>query len=233
MVTTETLARISAIGPYFAVSCGPRPDATRFRPLAGLYQERALLSERVTEVGQRIGTGRRRVAASTFHLGTAARLWSVALAGAALTGQVPDLDPEGLWWRAPESGPIDLWMPEAAATVGGDTADAVHTAVVVRNLLPLGAALERNYGLSPLVMRGNVASALVGTVRVLQSCAPDLPHPPLALATALLGREPLKDAGVLTTRPLAYRRHSCCLYYRVPGGGLCGDCVLHRAKRRT
>jgi FhuF-like iron-sulfur protein len=25
---------------------------------------------------------------------------------------------------------------------------------------------------------------------------------------------------------LSFRRRSCCLYYRVPGGGLCGDCTL-------
>ncbi|MFD2121439.1 (2Fe-2S)-binding protein [Streptomyces cirratus] len=25
---------------------------------------------------------------------------------------------------------------------------------------------------------------------------------------------------------VAFTRRSCCLYYRVPGGGLCGDCVL-------
>ncbi|MGB3523980.1 MAG: (2Fe-2S)-binding protein, partial [Mycobacterium sp.] len=23
-----------------------------------------------------------------------------------------------------------------------------------------------------------------------------------------------------------YRRASCCLFYRTPGGGLCGDCAL-------
>ena len=25
-------------------------------------------------------------------------------------------------------------------------------------------------------------------------------------------------------------RHSCCLLWRVPGAGLCGDCVLRREK---
>jgi iron complex transport system ATP-binding protein len=25
---------------------------------------------------------------------------------------------------------------------------------------------------------------------------------------------------------MSYRRTSCCLYYRAPRGGLCGDCVL-------
>ncbi|MGI5249917.1 (2Fe-2S)-binding protein [Actinacidiphila glaucinigra] len=39
----------------------------------------------------------------------------------------------------------------------------------------------------------------------------------------------LRDAGGLRlTGPgaPAYVRRSCCLYYRVPGGGLCGDCAL-------
>lgn len=27
---------------------------------------------------------------------------------------------------------------------------------------------------------------------------------------------------------LAFRRRSCCLYYRVPGGSTCGDCCLIR-----
>ena len=29
-----------------------------------------------------------------------------------------------------------------------------------------------------------------------------------------------------------FRRRSCCLYYRVPGGGICGDCVLVDRRRR-
>ncbi|MEU7551440.1 (2Fe-2S)-binding protein [Streptomyces sp. NPDC044571] len=27
---------------------------------------------------------------------------------------------------------------------------------------------------------------------------------------------------------MAFVRRSCCLYYKVPGGGFCGDCVLRR-----
>ncbi|MGH3410268.1 MAG: (2Fe-2S)-binding protein [Streptosporangiaceae bacterium] len=30
----------------------------------------------------------------------------------------------------------------------------------------------------------------------------------------------------MTGEGLGFRRHSCCLYYRLPGGGLCGDCAL-------
>jgi iron complex transport system ATP-binding protein len=40
----------------------------------------------------------------------------------------------------------------------------------------------------------------------------------------LCADERLSDAIVFSDA--GYRRTSCCLYYRVPGGGLCGDCVL-------
>jgi hypothetical protein len=30
-----------------------------------------------------------------------------------------------------------------------------------------------------------------------------------------------------------FRRRSCCLYYRIPGGGRCGDCALDRAPTAT
>ncbi|ORT57239.1 (2Fe-2S)-binding protein [Streptomyces sp. CB03238] len=227
MTTTDTLRRVSAIGPYFAVSCGPRPDSARFRPLTGLYENPELLAAYVADVGERLGTDQKRVAASTLHIGTAARLWSIALAGAALSGRAPDLAPERLWWRAAESGPIDLWMPEPGAVADGELHDAVHATVLVQNLLPLGTALARHFGLSAHVMRGNAASALIGAVRVLTLRVPHAPHSALRLAAALLSREPLAGAGVFTAEPLTYRRRSCCLYYRVPGNGFCGDCVLN------
>ncbi|QIY53450.1 hypothetical protein HEP86_01680 [Streptomyces sp. RPA4-5] len=40
-------------------------------------------------------------------------------------------------------------------------------------------------------------------------------------------REPLASAGTLTFDPLTYRRHNCCLYYRVSDSGYCDECVLH------
>ncbi|MEU5212657.1 (2Fe-2S)-binding protein [Streptomyces sp. NPDC020742] len=233
-LTADALARVSAIGGYFAVSCGPRTDAEGFRPLTDLYGDPAALAEYVTSMGRRLGTDQRRVAASTLHIGTAARLWSIALGTAALTGRVPDLAPERLWWRAPASGPIDLWMPRTVRAANGDEVpDALQETVAAHNLVPLDGALQRHFGLSPQVMRGNATSALMGALRVLLAQAPNAPHPPLPFVTTLLRREPLASAGALTLSPLAYRRRSCCLYYRVPGGGYCGDCVLTRTDIRT
>ncbi|MGY5128295.1 (2Fe-2S)-binding protein [Streptomyces nigrescens] len=124
-------------------------------------------------------------------------------------------------------------MAGCRATESDDVPDALHETVVVRNLLPLGDALRQHSRLSQRVLRGNAAAALIGAVPVLLAHAPDAPHPPLTLATVLLEREPLAGAGAFTASPLTYRRRSCCLYYRVPGAGFCGDCVLHQKGRPT
>ncbi|MEG3629949.1 (2Fe-2S)-binding protein [Streptomyces poriticola] len=234
MMTPDTLADVSDVGPYFAVAAGPRADAGLFRPLTALYTDPAVLSAYVAEVGRRLDTVQRRVAASTLHIGIAARLWSVALATAALTGRVPDLSPDRLWWRTPDSGPIELWLPEPAALPEADVADGLYGTVVGANLRPLGEALRRDCGLSAKVLPGNAASALLGAVRVLRDRRPAAPCPPLGPATALLAREPLASSGTHGTDPLTtYRRSSCCLYYRVRGGGYCGDCVLTGPGRRS
>ncbi|GAA2498056.1 (2Fe-2S)-binding protein [Streptomyces gobitricini] len=231
-MTDGTLVRVAAVGPYFAVSSGPRADAGDFRPFTALHHDPAPLAAYVAETARRLGTDQRRVAASTLHIGTAARLWSVALATATLTGRATDLTPERVWWRTPESGPIELWLPQVPAATAGDLPAALYETVVVRHLLPLGDALRRDFGLSPRILHGNTASALVGAVRVLLARVPDAPRSPLPVAAALLAREPLASAGVLTVDPLAYRRNSCCLYYRVPGNGFCGDCVLEGERPR-
>lgn len=33
-------------------------------------------------------------------------------------------------------------------------------------------------------------------------------------------------AGAVVFDGAGYRRTSCCLYYRTPGSGVCGDCVF-------
>ncbi|MYT23087.1 Fe-S oxidoreductase, partial [Streptomyces sp. SID7760] len=90
------------------------------------------------------------------------------------------------------------------------------------------ARLRQRYGVSPKVLRGNAASGLVGALRVLLDRVPG--GPAVSLAAELLAEGgPLGDAGAFVHEEglgVAFVRRSCCLYYRVPGGGLCGDCVL-------
>ncbi|WP_051711389.1 (2Fe-2S)-binding protein [Streptomyces sp. NRRL S-350] len=243
--------RLTAIGPYFALDTSPEaaPPAG-FRPLPELFDTGpdAPLAARLRVVAQRLGTTELRVAASILHLGLAARFWSVGLGSAVLLGVVPTL--ERAWVRIPDQGPIDLWAPPepvppttglhpgAGAGIAPRPASLVeqlHEAVLLRQLDPLAAAVRAAAPLSPRLLLGNAASALAGTLRVLDAHAP---HTARALVAELLGRPPLAGAGALRVGPrgTAFRRSSCCLYYRIgPNAGLCGDCCFTepptRAKR--
>jgi hypothetical protein len=84
------------------------------------------------------------------------------------------------------------------------------------------------------LLRGNAASALIGALSVLTTARPELAGQAGQLAQALLRTSYLRQAGTLNdTEPMTFRRRSCCLYYRVPGGGLCGDCCFRRPPGAT
>ncbi|MFE7530655.1 (2Fe-2S)-binding protein [Kitasatospora sp. NPDC057542] len=221
-------ARLGAVGPYFALDTSPSgPPPAGFRPLAELYGTGpdAPLAARLRVVARRLGTDEPRVAASILHLGLAARFWSVGLGSAVLLGTVPTL--EHAWMRIPDQGPLDLWTPpEPARPAAGTLADQLHEAVLLGCLERLAAAVRAVAPLSSRLLLGNAASALAGTLRVLDAHAPGAAR---ALAAELLDRPPLAGSGTLHTGPrgTAFRRNSCCLYYRVgPGAGLCGDCCF-------
>ncbi|MFE5585030.1 (2Fe-2S)-binding protein [Kitasatospora sp. NPDC056531] len=216
-------------------SAGTPPPG--FRPLPELYGTGpdAPLAARVRVVAQRLGTAELRVAASILHLGLAARFWSVGLGSAVLLGTVPTLDQA--WVRIPDQGPIDLWTPpEPAHGMTGSLADQLHHAVLLGQLEPLAAAVRAAVPLSARLLLGNAASALAGTLRVLDAHAPG---PARELVAELLARPPLAGSGTLLTglRGTTFRRTSCCLYYRIaPGTGLCGDCCFTRppaARKRS
>ncbi|MFJ4863359.1 MULTISPECIES: (2Fe-2S)-binding protein [unclassified Streptomyces] len=223
----DVLRRLAAVGPFFTVPYGTEPPGPGFRPLTALYGER--LAPYVAQVGRRIGSGPGRVAASTAQFGIVSRLWSLGLGSAALGGRVPDLSADRVWWRMPDAGSLQLWLPEPGP---GLPAEELGRNVLA-NLAVLDAALRERYGVSAQVLRGNAASGLVGALRVLIDRVPG--GAAVELAGALLA-----DGGALAGTGtfiheeglgVAFERRSCCLYYQVPGGGLCGDCVL-RARRR-
>lgn len=175
-----------------------------------------------------------RVAASIAHQGLAARLWSVALGSAVLHGSLPDLDPALLHWDPSATAPDDLWLT-GIRPLPGDPDGLAH-AVLDRHLTPLGALLRARYRLPEGLLRGNAASALHGSAAQLARWAHREQRPAVAartraLTAALLARPPLDGAWSRGTD--GFRRRSCCLYYRVPGGGLCGDCCLKRPLRPT
>ncbi|MER7664596.1 (2Fe-2S)-binding protein [Streptomyces sp. NPDC096193] len=225
------LTELDAVGGFFALRTGPSGGGAA--PLARLYAgETAPLITRIDTVAERLGATERRVAASVAHLGLAARLWSIALGSAALYGQIPDLDPARLHWAPERGAPDDLWLTGSGSRSA--TAATVREAVQYGHLVPFADALRRDTTVSRQLLWGNAGSALAGAARTLADWARRGGRTGVAERAAALAAELLSHPDLAgTVRGPAMRRSTCCLYYRVPGGGLCGDCVFDRPPRRT
>ncbi|MFF3500925.1 (2Fe-2S)-binding protein [Streptomyces sp. NPDC003247] len=192
------------------------------------------LAFRVRKVALALRTSETRTAASVAQQGLAARLWSVALGSAALYGRLPDLDPGLLRWDPDGSAPDDLWLTEVRARPA--TAGALADAVLHGHLEPLAAALRARHPVAPGLLRGNAASALAGAARGLGEWArahgrTDVAARSRTLTAELFAHPLLASTGLRTGT--AFRRRSCCLYYRVPGGGVCGDCCFPSPPRSS
>ncbi|GGW55441.1 (2Fe-2S)-binding protein [Streptomyces griseoloalbus] len=210
--------------PTLAQAYGPgRPDV-----------QGDFLTSRVRRVAAALRTPETRVAASVAQQGLAARLWSVALGSAALYGAVPDLAPPLLLWDPEGSAPDDLWLT-GVRPLPGDAA-TIAELVLRGHLEPLAAALRARHRLAPGLLRGNAASALAGAARELDRWGRGHGRTDVAARAASLTRELLAHpllSGTGTLTGTAFRRRSCCLYYRVPGGGVCGDCCFPRPPRSS
>lgn len=230
---TAALRAAARYGPYFVIETPDDAPATRGTALAALYSAAGAvdLAELLEHHARRLRTGEPRVAASLLFQGFAARLWSPVL-GCAAAGVVPDLDPAQLhWWRA---SPLGLRTARPGGWRAEDPeshAELAARAVIEHNLRPLAAALRATVRVAEPLLWGGAASSLAGATAVLQGgplrAARELAenllrHPALRATTVVLSRDPLR-----------VRRRSCCLYYRVPGGGLCGDCPLERVPERA
>ncbi|MEU3462700.1 (2Fe-2S)-binding protein [Streptomyces sp. NPDC006733] len=242
----RTLRDVAEVGPFFAVRTGPgRPRAHGYRPLAEVYGAPAPdaaagaapdtphpVRERAADVAVRLGTPELRVGASLAFQGLAARLWSVALGAAVLADRVPDLAADRLWWNPALSAPDELWLPHPSALPGsGDLAGQLADAVLAGHLVPLHRATREAGPVADGLLWGNAGSALAGSLRVLHTwCVAhgrtERARGSLDLAERLFREPPLHGTGTLDRATVGFVRRSCCLYYRVPGGGLCGDCVL-------
>ncbi|GAA0658796.1 (2Fe-2S)-binding protein [Streptomyces malaysiensis subsp. malaysiensis] len=239
------LSEAARAGPFFALRTGTgEPREEGYARIGEAYRLTSagaagpVLSARVEAVAASLRTDEPRVAASLVFQGLAARVWSLALGPAALSGRVPHLRPDRLWWNPGRVAPDDLWWPGVPPIMGepGGLAGQVGTAAFV-HLMPLHHAVRRAYRVSGRLLWGNAASALAGSLLVLHDWCrerglAEVADRAVELTRAQLVHPPLRDAGALTTEPLGYRRRTCCLYYRVPGGGLCGDCVLRDAPGR-
>jgi hypothetical protein len=160
-----------------------------------------------------------RVAASVCHLGLVARLIAPFLAATALCGPGRlDLRPAGVWWKDQLGGPVPLSVPERGADHG----------LIDDVVGPLTAATGELVPVSPLVLWGNVASAINSAAALIAGQQPDLAPAAWAAAGDLAGHPHL--AGERVPPGPGFRRSSCCLIYRLAAPGtqkvVCGDCVL-------
>lgn len=241
------LAQAARAGPYFTIR--PWSPEVGWRPLGGLISDPGALQERVAvardalagRAGLAPGLVEERVAASIVFLGLAAQLASPLLGAAVIAGAVPRLAVTDLWWLPAGGGPWPLAAGPADVTgVGQLESDpefqeaATLVSAAVHGLTgPLAAAFGATFRLSPQVLRGNAASALAGAAGVLAAAFPARAVAAGQLAEHVLARAPLRGTGQLSQPGPAqpqrfFARRSCCLLYRVPGAGICGDCVLRR-----
>ncbi|AFJ36418.1 MULTISPECIES: (2Fe-2S)-binding protein [Mycobacterium] len=217
-ISTE-LAETASYGSFFALTVGG--DAAGWHPVTQSYADGCV--DLIDATARRYRTTDLRIGASLVHLGHATRLWSPVLACAIGHGVLPRLDD---LQRADDGAQLRLPRPVG---MPADSPDALYRAVVSEHMRPLAAGLRVK--LAPALLAGNIASALVGAARALLTARPDLRRAITETTRSLLDTGVLAGSGVITGPRLGFRRRSCCLFYRLPDGSLCGDCVLHRTPR--
>lgn len=210
------LAEISTYGGFFALTVGGDPAG--WHPVAQSYATG--YADLIDATTGRYATSDLRIGASLVQLGHAARLWSPVLACALAHHVIPDLTD---LQRADDGAQLRLPQP-VGVPVATVSPELLYRLVVQDHLDRLAAGLQ--VGLAPGLLYGNIASALAGTSRQMLLARPDLRVPIARTTTALLDIGNLAGTGVITSANLDFRRNSCCLYYRIPGGGKCGDCAL-------
>ncbi|WP_157963555.1 (2Fe-2S)-binding protein [Actinocorallia populi] len=223
----EVIDDVSAVGGFFHLSSGPG-DAS-WRPLAELFTDRAALEERLARTLGLLEIDEPRVAASLIQMGFASRLWSPVVGAAVLHGRVLEWTPDSLRGQAVPTGPLPLRLPSPKVRPAGDDPAAVIHRDVTALLESLAVPLQRLVKIPTRLLWDNAASALAGTTLVLALQRPEHAADAIALARRILALPPFEAAHRLTEpvpgRP-SFTRAACCLYYRVPGSGKCGDCAL-------
>lgn len=215
MNISAELSAVSAYGGFFPLTVGG--PTSGWRSISQCYADG--FADLIDATAARYGTTEMRIAASLLHLGHAARLWSPVLACALAHGVLPDLS---TLQRADDG--TGLRLPEPVGERVTPSPELLYSVVVQQHMEPLEAGLRVK--LAPGLLSGNIASALVGAAQALLSVRRDLRPSIVGVLHALLDTGRLAGAGSFSTGELNFRRRSCCLFYRLPDGGKCGDCPL-------
>ncbi|HEY3906311.1 MAG TPA: (2Fe-2S)-binding protein [Streptosporangiaceae bacterium] len=216
-----------ALGLYFQLADPVIDHQPGWRSAAELYElKTGPLDELLDTAAERLGSGERRVAASLFYQGYAARLLSPQLGCLITGGHLPFVPADQLRYRAPATELIQLGLPPSPGWQGPveSLLDELLDRSFTAHLLPLATAIQARTSLSAAILHDNAASALINGLRLLAPRLEEGDWRPLA--TRALAHQNLRGSGNLRAAEPAFVRRSCCLYYRTPAGGLCGDCPL-------
>ncbi len=219
------LAASAGLGMFFRLA-DPADDPVGWQPAESLYSAGGSHLDLLIDATRRgLRDCEPRVAASLFFQGYAARLLSPAIGCLATSGCVPDMTPGRLRWRRPAGALIELGMTAGPgwAAPAGTLIGLVVRAAVDGHFLPLADEVRARVRISGAILLDNAASALIGGLRLLGERHGVDWRPQ---AAAALAQPSLRDSGVLLASEPFFVRRSCCLYYRVPGGGKCADCPL-------
>ncbi|MGN6793844.1 MAG: hypothetical protein ACTHJW_15770 [Streptosporangiaceae bacterium] len=217
------LGDIAAIGPYFALTCGGTSESAGWLCVRTLIDIPDDLASMIDDVAVRLRTRKRWIAASVLYQGWAARLTSIYAASAALCGAVPDLGAELMSFRPGRPGPVDLAVAPLRALT---PADGWHR-LCEGHLGPLATAIRGQVRIGGYLLRGNVGSALAGSLSIV-AVQRQLPLDSL-LRHNWAHPADLAASGRWLRTPdgLRYARTTCCGYELLDQGGRCGDCSLN------
>jgi ferric iron reductase protein FhuF len=225
--------RAAAVNPLFALATGPPPAGEEgWRPASDLADV-DVAAQLVGDVGRAFGAPAARVSASMVVLGYSARLVAPTVATLLRDDLVLDAAATRVCWRYAPGAGFQLRLPEPSGSRDAPLPRRWCQAVVDEHLAPLIRSVRAAVPVAEGLLWGNVASSLAGALRSL-ALAAAVPLPACYEAgLTLLDHPALRGSGTLTVHSgqLQFLRRSCCLYYRLPGGGLCGDCPLPAAVR--
>jgi ferric iron reductase protein FhuF len=185
------------------------------------------------EISAWLGVRERRVAASLVVLGYSARLVGPPVAVLLRDGILLDTRPAAIRFGFAAGAGFRIalvaprgWTDPFGAT--GDLAERLRRDLFEDHLAGVISAVRIEVPVAAGLLWGNVASGLLGALAALARDGAAPVRRCADLAAALLADEPLAGTGEprLDGEQLSFRRRSCCLYYRLPGGGYCGDCCF-------
>ncbi|MEH3132229.1 MAG: (2Fe-2S)-binding protein [Mycolicibacterium neoaurum] len=229
----DALSELPRLGGYFALTARDGSEAAALAELADPETTRWFVSATRAAIAVSMAVDIEslpvRVAASSFQLGVAARLLSPLIGSALCHGSIPILQPDNVFYRISAHHPDLQTSADQLRTIDGPVAGGAAICALLPDLFdPLHHTLRVVAGLPTRVALGNLTSAANGAVTVLAMTRPDLEAEGRNLVAALTRHTPLRDTGDFGRG--MFTRHSCCLFYQAPGGGLCGDCVLPAAR---